>query len=202
MINKINSCVFFILLPFVVMSQNETETHPTKPFSKGLGNVDYNFQVGTQTGFSRGNASFLNTYFTPSAKVDVSKKFSIIAGIGTSFTQLNNYSLLNKEGNVTHTDAKVTSVYTYASGIYKLTPKVNVNAGVMMEKVYTNIPGNGPALNNAYKDITLGINYNVSRHVSFNAQIQISDRPYQHFNSYQQSYGMQGFQGFSGFPPF
>jgi hypothetical protein len=197
--------VIYSMLPFMLMAQMETSNNLKKPYSNGLGAVDYDFQVGTQAGFSSGNASFLNTYFSPSAKFDVTKKFSIVAGVGTSFTQLNNYTMLNQEGNLTKTDAKITSIYSYASGIYKVSPKVNVNAGVFVEQVFTNMPGNEPALNNQYKDITLGINYNVTRHISFNAQIQFSDRPNQYYNSYQRSSGNQGFQGFQGgsvFPPF
>lgn len=190
------------LFPFMLMAQMALSKNQAKPFSTSLGAADYHFEVGTQAGFSSDKSSFLTTYFSPSATFDVTKKFSIVAGVGASFTQLNNITVLNYDKSLAKTDATVTSVYTYATGIYKLNQKVNIYGGVMVEQVFTNPQSNYAPINNKYKDVSLGINYNVNRHISFNAQVQFSDHPYQTRNPYQRSTGMQGFQGFSGCSPF
>lgn len=190
------------LFPILLMAQLAPSKSQSKPFSNSLGAADYHFEVGTQAGITSQKSSFLTTYFSPSATFDVTKKFSIVAGIGASFTQLNNITVLNYDNSLTKTDATVSSIYTYATGIYQLNPKVNVYGGVMVEQVFTNPQGNYAPMNNRYKDVSLGINYNVNRHISFNAQIQFSDHPYQNNNPYQRANGMQGFQGFSGFSPF
>jgi|GEM_PF-4453056 hypothetical protein len=190
------------LFPFILIAQMASSNKQTKPFSNNLGAADYHFEVGTQAGFSSDKSSFLTTYFSPSATFDISKKFSIVAGVGASFTQLNNITVLNYDKSMTKTDATVSSVYTYATGIYQLNPKVNIYGGVMVEQVFTNPQSNYAPINNRYKDVSLGINYNVNRHISFNAQVQFSDYPYQTRNTYQRTTGMQGFQGYSGFSPF
>jgi hypothetical protein len=190
------------LLPFLVMAQFSASKNQSKPFSKGLGAADYHFEIGTQAGFSSNKSSFYTTYFSPSATFDITKKFSIVAGVGASFTQLNNATVLNYDMSTSKTDATISSVYSYASGIYQVNSKMNIYGGILVEQVYSNPQGNYAPMNNRYKDVNLGINYNVNRHISFNAQIQFSDRPHSYYNSFQQTNGLNGFQGYSGFSPF
>lgn len=202
MIKKHILFILINLMPILLIAQYSNSKKQNQPFSNGLGASDYNFEVGTQAGFSSHNASFFTTYFSPSAKFDVTKKFSIVAGIGASFTQLNNVPVLNYDLSTQKTNATVSSIYSFASGIYQVNNKLNIYGGVLVEQVYTNPQGNYAPMNNRYKDVNIGINYNVNRHISFNAQIQFSDRPHSYSNSFQRTNGMNGFYGNSAFSSF
>ncbi|MDA3894263.1 MAG: hypothetical protein PF517_21595 [Salinivirgaceae bacterium] len=166
-------------------------------FSKGLGAADYSFDIGTEVGTALNDSYYFSNYFSPSAKFDITKKFSIIAGVGARYTQLNNYPMFNNEYYLEKTNATLTSFFTYASGIYKLSNKVNVNATVLVDENILNIPDAPMALQKQYKDVSLGVNYNVTRNFSINAQMHISDRPYnRNFNSHT-NFGLNSPFGYS-----
>jgi len=171
----------------------------SKSFSDGLGAADYSFNVGSSVGSSFNNSFYFNNYFSPNAKFDLTKKVSLVVGVGVSYTQLNNFPVYNNEFKNERTDGSQTSFFTYASGIYKLNNKVNLNATVYLEDAIINTP-NSPALSQQYKDVSVGINYNVNKHFSINAQMQLSNRPYQ--NSYQNGYSGFGHSSPFGYSPF
>lgn len=178
MLKKHTILIYFIAFAFTASAQLKSNTeHKNKSFSEGLGAADYSLNIGTSVGTSFNNSYWHNSCFSPSAKFDVSKKFSIIAGIGVSYTQFNNILLLNNDFSLQKSNAQITSFFTYASGVYKLNSKVNVNATVLLDENIITPNESMTAFKKQYKDVTLGVNYNVTQNFSINAQMHISDRP-------------------------
>jgi len=177
----------FNLIGTLLIAQKATNS---KSFSDGLGAADYSFNVGTEVGTSFKDSYYFSNYFSPNVTFDVTKRFSIVAGIGVRYTQLNNMPIYNSEFKYEPTNATLTSFYTYASGIYKLTPKVNLNATVLFEDGTLNYPETSMAMKNQYKDLSFGVNYNVTRHFSINAQMHMSDRPQNNYYNGNSQYGV------------
>ena len=184
----------YSLLAISIYAQNNDKN---SSFSDGLGTIDYSFNIGTQVGTSFNNSYYLSNYFSPNAKLNLSKRFSIIVGVGAAYTQMNNMPIFDSELNTRLVDASKTSFFTHASGIYKLTHKVNLNATILFEEALINIPSS-PTLNKQYKDVSFGVNYNVNKHVTINAQMQFSDRPYMDRNN-NMGFGMNSPFGYSPF---
>lgn len=190
--------VIFNIIGINLMSQNNETINKNNGFSSGLGAVDYSFNLGSQVGSSFNNSYYLSNYFSPNAKINLTNKFSIVVGVGASFTQMHNVPVYNNEFNIELANTSQTSLFTYASGIYKLNQKVNINATILLEEAMTNIPGS-PTLHNQYKDVSLGINYNVNKHFTINAQMQFSDRPYNSRYGHSTGFGTTSPFGFSPF---
>lgn len=175
---KYTLLLFCNIIGITILAQNSYQTNKkNKNFSDGLGAVDYSFNVGTQVGTSFNNSYYLSNYFSPNAKLDLTKRFSVVIGVGASYTQMHNVPIYNNELSIEHINTSQTSLFTYVSGIYKLTPKVNLNATILFEEAMINTPG-APTMHNQYKDVSLGINYNINNHFSINAQMNFSDSPY------------------------
>jgi hypothetical protein len=181
------SLVIAIFIGNFLFAQNANHN---KGFSEGLGAADYSFNVGTEVGTTFKNSYYISNYFSPNAKFDVTKKFSLVVGIGVNYTQMNNMHIYTNEFNSMYTNANVTSFYTYASGIYKLSPRVNLNATVFLEDATFNSPESKMVMNNQYKDLSFGVNYNVTKHISFNAQMHLSDRPQNIYNPGNSQFGV------------
>ncbi len=191
----------FIILSFAsiaLMAQNSTQTKKNSAFSNGLGAADYSFNVGSQVGTSFNNSYYLSNHFSPNAKINLTKKLSLVVGVGVSYTQMNNIPIYNNELGKEFINASQTSFYTYASGIYKLNSKVNVNATILLEDAMINSPGT-PTLQKQYKDVSVGINYNVTPHFTINAQMQFSDRPQYGYNRSYSGFGVGSPYGFTPF---
>ncbi len=194
--------ILFILFSFVgiaLMSQTSNQYNKSnKAFSNKLGAANYSFNVGSQVGTSFNNSYYLSNYFSPNAKIDLTKKLSLVVGVGVAYTQLHGIPVYNNEVNNEVTNASVTSFYTYASGIYQLNQKVNVNATILLEDAMVNSPGS-PTLQKQYKDVSFGINYNVTNHFSINAQMHFSDRPQYGYNRSYSGFGGNSSFGYSPF---
>jgi hypothetical protein len=134
---------------------------------------NYSLNIGSQVGTTFNNDYYFRNYISPSANIKLSNRLSLNIGIGTSFTQTNN-SINNNEIN--YFNGNYSSIYTYISGTYRLTPKVNINASYLYENVMLKDSKN-MTINKQYKDISLGLDYSVNKHFYINAQMQFSDRP-------------------------
>ncbi|MCK9209001.1 MAG: hypothetical protein M0P66_17955 [Salinivirgaceae bacterium] len=185
-------------MPIFLMAQS-TDNSTNTEFSKGLGTNGYHLTIGSQVVFGSNHLFFMNHYINPTAKFDLTKKFSVIAGVGTSFTQFSGLPMLTSEGSITKTDMNITHLYAYAIGLYQLNPKLNLTVGAAVNQDF--IKTESPVFNtttNKYKDVMLGIDYKVSRHISFNAQMQFSDNPYrQYFHPFSHQTGFDSFGAFN-----
>ncbi len=179
---KFTLSILGIFLTSALFAQfSESYNKKNKSFSNGLGAADYSFNVGSQVGTTFKNSYYFSNYFAPSARLDLTKRVSVEAGIGTQLTQLNNLPVLKSDLSAESLDGTITSFFAYASGNYKLTEKVNFNATVMYEDAMLKGQNNSVALNKQYKDVSLGLNYNITNHFSINAQMQLSNRPYSNY---------------------
>lgn len=179
-------------------AQSSTE-NSTKSFSNGLGAADYSFNVGTQVGTAFNDSYYFSNYFSPNAKFDLTKKFSLVVGVGVNYTQLNNFPIYTNELNKKNINATQTSIYTYASGIYKLNSKVNINATIMYEDAMFTSQDSPMEMNKQYKDFSVGVNYNVTRNFTINAQMQFSDRPYNNYSNNNSNFRVNSPFGYSPF---
>jgi len=198
--------ILFISANIYSQPPDSFKSDKKKSFSEGLGKPEYSFNVGSQVGTSFNNSYYWTNYFSPNAKIDLTKKLSVVVGVGTSYSQLNgNIFSYTNELSLQNQNLQQTSFFTYASGIYKLTPKINVNATVFYENA-TIYGKNTPVINKQYKDVSVGINYNVNKHFSINAQMQFSNYPRNNFyNNGFSNFGTTPFgsgYGFNGFSPF
>ena len=190
----------FNIMGLAMFAQNTNQTNKQfNSFSDKLGAADYSFNVGSQVGTLFNNSYYLSNYFSPNAKLDLTKKISVVVGVGVAYTQMNHMPVYNNEFSTDFINASQTSFYTYASGIYKLNPKINLNATILMEEAFINTPETPMALKKQYKDVSFGVNYNVNKHFSINAQMQFSDRPHNTYNNRYSRFG--NIQPF-GYPPF
>jgi len=161
---------------FAQFSANYKKKNP-QSFSSESVKPDYSFLIGTQVGTSFNHSSWVNSYFAPSASIDLTSKLSIQAGIGVSVTQLYHIPYYSELNGLTKSNGAMTSMFAYASGIYKLNSKVNLNATALMEKNYLNFNQNNATIENRFNEMSVGLNYNVTPHFSFNAQVGFSNRP-------------------------
>jgi hypothetical protein len=175
--------IVFLFIINITYSQppKNFKKNTKKSFSEGLGKPEYSFNASSQVGTSFNNSYYWSNYFSPNAKIDFTKRLSVVVGVGASYSQLNGNMLsYNNEISLQNQNLQQTSFFSYASGMYKLTAKVNVNATVFYENA--TIQGkNSPVINKQYKDVSVGVNYNVTKHFSINAQIQFSSRPHNNF---------------------
>lgn len=194
---KVLTIIALIAVNAICFGQENSNENITG-FSSDLGAADYTFNVGTSVGSSLNNSYWFNNYFSPSAKFDLTKKFSVVAGVGVSYSQFHNVLMLDNEYNLQKTNANITSIFTYAGGIYKLNNKVNLNATVLFDENIMTSPETPVALQKQYKDVSLGLNYNVTKYISINAQMHISDRP---VNRYSNSFNSFGASSPFGYTP-
>lgn len=185
---------YLYLLAFTSIGLNLMAQRANSSFSEGLGAADYSFNIGSQVGTAFNGGYYLSNYFAPSATFDLTKKFSIVVGLGVNYTQMNNMPMYVNEYDTERVNAAQTSFFAYASGIYKLSPKVNLNATLLTEEALINSQHTNMAYNKKYNDLSLGVNYNVTRNFSINAQMHYSDRP---INNY-----INTLTNFGGISPF
>lgn len=145
--------------------------------SRDTVNPDYTFQLGTQVGSGFNHTTWFNTYFAPSVNFNLTRKLTVNAGIGVSTTQLYHLPFYSESGDLTRTNGSVNSIFAYASGNYQLNPKFNLLASALVEKNYLNFSQNNLNFEKQFHEMTIGFNYNIAPHVSFNAQVGFSNRP-------------------------
>jgi hypothetical protein len=161
---------------------SKTQANSSRGFSKKLPGDEVKFEAGTSLGVSSDRSFFLQNYFSPSKSFKLNKKLTLVAGVGVVNTQLNNLPVYNANYTLTTTDMNFTSMYTYARGIYQLNPKVYLNTQVAYEHLQltsTELPCTRQI---HYKDLSFGLSYRPSKNVSFNAEFQFTDRPYNPFH--------------------
>lgn len=180
---------YIYILVFSTLALNLMGQRANKSFSEGLGAADYSFNVGSQVGSAFNGGYYLSNYFSPSASFDLTKKFSLVVGVGVNYTQVNNMQMYVNEYNTERINLAQTSFFAYASGIYKLSPKVNLNATLLSEEALLNSSETPMAYSKKYNDVSLGVNYNVTRNFSINAQMHYSDRPYNGFTNPHSNFG-------------
>ena len=88
--------IIIILIAFTTFSQppESFSSNKKKSFSEGLGELEYSFNVGSQVGTSFNNSYYWSNYFSPNAKFDLTKKLSVVVGVGASYSQINSNMLL------------------------------------------------------------------------------------------------------------
>ncbi|MBI9068188.1 MAG: hypothetical protein JEZ09_12920 [Salinivirgaceae bacterium] len=170
--------------PIFIFGQDNDFKKQKSSFSDKLGADDYDFIVGSSVGTSFNDSYFFNNYFSPSAKFKLTKKFSTTVGVGVSYVNMNNMPFLNSEFNMEKKDLTMTSFYAYAIGNYSISKKMNLYTSILVEDATYNMKENSYVANKQYKDLSIGVNYQLSSKVTINAEFQFSDRPYSTHNRY------------------
>ncbi len=198
MFKQLVGIVFFLFVTIFVNGQLvQKNNHSSNSFSKGLVDDGFQFDAGTAATISSDKSFLLQNYFSPSKHFYLNKKFSLVAGVGIINTQWNNIQLFNQDNSLSSTNLNFTSLYTYATGLYKLNQKTTLNTHLNYEYVLLNSSQSPNLLINNYKELSFGVNYHVTPKFSFNAQFTFSDKPYHPFNYYNSGIGSP----FTGFLP-
>lgn len=178
------SVLLFLLLAVgmqLTAQWSKDNTNSPQSFSKKLLGNEIKFEAGTSVGVSSNRSFFLQNYFSPSKSFNLSKKLTLVAGAGLVNTQINNLPVYHTENALTTTNLNFTSAYTYARGIYQVNTKVYLNTQVAYEHLFIASSDLPRTQQNNFRELSFGLNYRPSKNVSFNAEIQFSDRPYHPF---------------------
>lgn len=160
-------------------------------YLKKIKKNDYSFTLGSSVGFSSDRSFIFHNYFSPSKSFQLNKKFNLTTGIGVSNTQWNNIPEFNNEFQLITTDINYSSIYFYTASSYKLSPKLNLNSTVRVEHLFIHSDNelNADNMQTNFKDLSIGFDYQVTSHFSFNAQMHFTDRPFNAWG-YQNFYFM------------
>jgi hypothetical protein len=155
--------------------------------------ANYSLNVGSQLGSAFNGGYFYNNYFSPSATINTTGPITLIVAVGAAYTHIKSPLFAQYNESTDKNSIGNSSLFAYVHGIYKVSPKMHLNASVLMEENTLNIPS-APDMQNNFKEMHVGINYKVAPSVTINAQFGYSNRP---FYNYSPSYGFgNGFNSF------
>jgi hypothetical protein len=134
------------------------------------------FHISMGTSYSNfGGAGMLSSYIAPSVKIPVSKKWDVSVGGAFFNNSLNGMStpVLNMEG----AGMFMPNSYVYTNARYQLNDKIRIS-GTAFKSFNLQNNGQMPQINPKAFDFTsqgmsMGINYQVSNSVSFDAGVSI-----------------------------
>ncbi len=164
-----------------VKSNTNSDINKNRPIVKKSGknenSIDYSLNVGMQVGTSFNNSYFTNNYIVPTVSFDLTNRVKLLAGIGYSFSRIDNMTFLNPNLELQTTSLNIHSISAFSTLAYELSPKTSVYASVLVEQSsfgYSSIS----TFNKTFTEGSLGLNYKVTPNISFNAQVSYGNRPY------------------------
>lgn len=166
---------YFMLFMFGANAQWSLAGKQNSTNSKS--DTKYSLNVGTQLGTAFNGGFFHNNYFSPAATINTKGPVAVTVGVGAAYTQLKSLLLNNSSENNQESAIGATSLFAYAHGLYKVSPKIHLNASLLMEETMMNSPST-PAMQQRIKEMQVGVNYQLAPSVTINAQFGYSNRPF------------------------
>ena len=151
------------------LPQIQKEAHGNWGINAGAFGVSYN------------GKGYFGSFLAPNYNVDLTKKFSVRAGI--IFSTFQSPAILNAEDNLLYNNS-FGGTFFYTQGTYKINNKIFLTGGVYTSLMRPNVANNiNPAFYNNVKGGKAGIGYNINEHSGLYFEMQFN-KGMSPFNSY------------------
>lgn len=139
------------------------------------------FHVSMGTSYSNfGGAGMLSSYIAPSVKIPVNKKWDVSVGgafFNNSLNGMSSYDIGSSVANLNGAGMFMPNSYVYTNARYQLNDKIRIS-GTAFKSFNLQNNGQMPRINPKAFDFTsqgmsMGINYQISNSVSFDAGVSI-----------------------------
>lgn len=186
------------VLPFILMGQ-ETESHSdnntglinsgfsTNLNTTGFSAAKYNTTAGMNFGMFNGG-NYIQSFINPALTMPLNKKFSVSAGLSYSHTRLNNYPIINSEGEFGRTSTDINTVTIFTSGAYKANERLTFTGSAYKTiNPAFNERLNPAAIRMEAQGVSFGVGYKISEKMHIGAEIRMHEGNYNYnepFNRY------------------